>query len=67
MRLEEIQSDAAGEAHVRQLKVGARRAKERARQVQAQADDSADKLSIRQARQDAAGTRGALKPIKPVS
>lgn len=51
MRLEEIQPSNAAEQRVKRMKASAKAAKDRARQLQAQADTSAERLDMQQSRQ----------------
>ena len=50
MRLEEIQASSAAEQRVKRLKDNAKAAKNRAKQLNAQADASADQLAMQQSR-----------------
>lgn len=69
MRLEEIESSTASERRVKQLKSGAKAAKDRAKQLQTQADSSAERLDIQKSRQklkhlQTAAVTTAIKPYK---
>lgn len=67
MRLEEIQPSNAAEQRVKRMKAGAKAAKDRARQLQAQADTSAERLDMQQSRQKLMQLqrKAATSTIKP--
>lgn len=67
MRLDEIDGSSAAERRVDRLKANAKTARERAKQLKAQADASAAQLRMRQSRkQFATGSRAAqTSMIKP--
>jgi len=67
MRLEEIQPSNAAEQRVKRMKASAKAAKDRARQLQAQADTSAERLDMQQSRQKLTQLRrkAATSTIKP--
>lgn len=67
MRLEEIKAASAAEKRVRRLKANAKSAKDRAKQMQAQADASAERLDMQKSRQELARLHRAAvaTSIKP--
>lgn len=67
MRLEEIQPSNAAEQRVKRMKASAKAAKDRARQLQSQADTSAERLDMQQSRQKLMQLqrRSATSTIKP--
>ena len=67
MRLEEIQPSNAAEPRVKRMKASAKAAKDRARQLQAQADTSAERLDMQQSRQKLVQLqrKAATSTIKP--
>ena len=67
MRLEEIQASSAAEQRVKRLKDNAKAAKNRAKQLNAQADASADQLAMQQSRERLwmAGKRAQATVITP--
>lgn len=69
MRLEEIQPSNAAEQRVKRMKASAKAAKDRARQLQAQADTSAERLDMQQSRQKLMQLqrKAATSTIKPYS
>jgi hypothetical protein len=69
MRLDEIQPDTAAEQSVQRLKASAKAAKDRAKQIQVQADTRAERLNMEKARTKLGQLHrtAATTPIKPYS
>lgn len=69
MRLEEIQTSSAADQRVKRMRANASAAKDRARQLQTQADTSAERLDTQQSRQKLLHLqrKAATSTIKPYS
>jgi len=67
MRLEEIQPSNAAEQRVKRIKASAKAAENRARQLQVQADTSAERLDMQKSRQKLVQLqrKAATSTIKP--
>ena len=67
MTLNEIQSASAAERRVNRMKANAKSARVRARQLQAQADTSAERLTMQQSRRNLMQLqqKAAMPTIKP--